>query len=253
MLAVLVIAVLVLLGIGSLVGVGKPFEPMLEALGIIGFFITLIITGPVPALLTLFDITDAQLKTWTIALLIPYWMILGMIAGHFRWRKRDSSFPPMVIRFGAWLREKYGMESEQAALFKREIRNFRIVIVALAAALAMLFLMVAPPPPFADRGRRSIGIKIANNLRQLKQAKAMLASNENLPPDYTPTAAQLVKFLSYPPSPTNFLNHPDGPVRYVINAIDTPPYAVLEADWRIPRKGWRQGYTLTNGTVIKPW
>ncbi len=40
------------------------------------------------------------------------------------------------------------------------------------------------------------------------------------------------------------------PVRYILNSINQPAYAVLYQDLRIRRIGWREGYTFTNGTVF---
>jgi len=36
-----------------------------------------------------------------------------------------------------------------------------------------------------------------------------------------------------------------------LNPIRETPYAILAKDWRIRRRGWREGYTITNGTIYR--
>jgi hypothetical protein len=39
--------------------------------------------------------------------------------------------------------------------------------------------------------------------------------------------------------------------RYVLNPIGTEPFAIVESDHRVRRRGWREGYTVPAGTVVR--
>jgi hypothetical protein len=70
--------------------------------------------------------------------------------------------------------------------------------------------------------------------------------DKKLSADYLPTGAELAPYIN-PNGLVIFRSI--GPERYVLNPINKPPYAVLDDDWRIRRRGWRQGYTISKCTV----
>mgnify|MGYP007106197085 CR=1 FL=1 len=67
-----------------------------------------------------------------------------------------------------------------------------------------------------------------------------LAYEKKLSADYIPTRVELDSYLRH--------FEPIGPERYVLNSLGEPPYAVLDTDWRIRRRGWHEGYTIPKGT-----
>jgi hypothetical protein len=87
------------------------------------------------------------------------------------------------------------------------------------------------------RSGRSLESGIINNLRQFDGAKQQFALEKNLPTGYLTTEAELARYLK--------AWRPVGPEQYVMNPIGELPYAVLNSDWRIRRRGWREGYTIT--------
>lgn len=176
-----------------------------------------VLSGPVPALLTHFDISDKTLYVlWGVSV-VPYWIMLGAAAGLLRWATRSRSLPVVP-----------GKVHEQ--------------IGSIIGIMAILLAVISyRSGPFAAMGPASVGpslpARIMTNLRQIDGAKQQLALEKKLSSDYVPTEAELAPYLG------RFF-HPVGPERYVFNSIGKTPYAVLDTDWRIPRRRWRQGYTI---------
>jgi hypothetical protein len=191
--------------------------------------------GPVPTLLTYLDVSDKQLLIFSCVLIIPYWGILGTIAGLLRW--------------GICVRTS---ELSQIALSKQNNKYTRWTIELMAVVLGTIFFVWGPlvRPPL-NSGRYSAGSvrnSVINNLRQIDAAKNELALEKKLPPDYVPTEADLAPYLT---GGTNYFNRPGSSLRHVLNPINKPPYAILDSDWRFRRRGLSEGFVLTNGTVFR--
>ena len=78
----------------------------------------------------------------------------------------------------------------------------------------------------------------------------MLAEDKRLKSGTVVTEADLEPYLR------NFLRDnlaakKNANIKYVINPIGDDPYAVVEEDFRIPRQGWKEGYTIPKGTVYR--
>lgn len=149
------------------------------------------------------------------------WVLLGTLAGLWRW--------PLCA---AEVAERRVVPSKQN---RKQIRWF----VEIAALL--LAVMVYPIGPIAGLhhigSRHSPQSRIHFNLMRIDSAKQQFAWEKQLTPDSRPTEAELAPYLR------SF--HPIGPERYVLNSLGEPPYAVLDSDWRIRRRGWREGYTIS--------
>src|SRR5208282_3386971 len=108
----------------------------------------------------------------------------------------------------------------------------------MAVVLAIIFFWWGPFVRFpANSGRYSAGWvrnSVINNLRQIDAAKNEFALEKKLPPDYVPTEADLAPYLI---GGTNYFNRTGGPLRYVLNPINKPPYAILDSDWRFRGRG----------------
>jgi hypothetical protein len=108
----------------------------------------------------------------------------------------------------------------------------------------ILAILSLPRGPILGMNRVSKGAsreaRIVQHLRQIDCAKQQLALDRNLPPEYVPTEAEVVLCLGRDGKGLPSV----GPERYVLNPIGKPPYAVLDSDWWIPRRGWRNGYTI---------
>jgi len=209
----------------------RPVIDVLSGLGMvmIGFFVS-ILCGPVPTLLTFFDINDKQLLALSCVLFIPYWACLGTVSGIIQWNA-------------------YGVAAEQQLVFsKKQItKQIRWRIEVAAFILAAVFFLFGPiaGPNYISNGRDSAGWKaggIINNLRQIDAAKYQFALEKKVSLDYIPTEADLTSYIRLQDGKLPHV----GPERYVLNPIREAPYAVLDKDWRIRRHGWHEGYTITN-------
>jgi hypothetical protein len=188
-------------------------------------WIVAFISGPIPLVLILCDITDTQLHILWITFLLPYWVCLGAVAGCVASR-------PFAV-------------CERSTSSKKTITTTRLVIVTMALAIGLFSFSLWRG--FAGGGS-ALGNGIINNLRQLDAAKQQLALVRNLSEDYVPTEAELAPYLGRGRNGDTGIPHV-GQERYVINSIREKPNAVLDSDWRVRRRGWRQGYTITNGTT----
>ena len=195
-------------------------------------FAVSVLSGPLPAVLTCFDISNKLFHTLWPMLILPYWAILGTSVGIIRWKKCTSD-----------------ATQERGAASRQHSNATRWTIEIVAVILAVISLPLGPVMgPVRVSTRHWPGHGVINNLRQLDGAKQQLALERKLSPDYVPTEAELSPYLY---KGTNFFSRPVGPIRYVLNPISKPPYAVLDSDWKFRRRGWREGFTITNGTVFK--
>lgn len=192
-----------------------------------------LLAGPIPAVLVHFDISNFTLVLLSVLLVIPYWAVLGGMAGLMRWNdfgnQRDEGLP---VVFDKQLKKKLRRTMDAMALF-----------------MAVLFFIAGGPlgAGVAPRNYRTSGY-IVNNLRQIDAAKQELALERQLPGSYMPTVADL----------TPYIKLTDGKLptvtseRYVLDAISNPPYAILTKDWKTHRQGWREGQTVaTNGAIYR--
>lgn len=169
-------------------------------------------------------------------LIIPLWGILGIVAGFLRWAvcARTS-------------------EQAQIASSKQNKKYTRWTIEIMAVVLAVIFFLWGPftGANTVNSSRYSasrVRYSVINNLRQIDAAKNEFALEKKLPPDYVPTEADLAPYLI---GGTNYFNRSGGPLRYVLNPINKPSYAILDSDWRFRRRGWHEGFTFTNGSVFQ--
>ena len=213
---------------------------IVDAIPIIGgltvAFSVSVLVGPIPTLLTLCDINDNQLLVLSCVLTVPYWACLGAVAGFLRWKTRPAN-----------------SGQAEGALLKRSRKYTRWTLEIGALVIATAFFPAGPiaGPNYVSKGRHSPGWirnSIINDLRQIDGAKQQLALEKKLPANYVPTEVELSPYLVYG---TNFFNRFARPIRYVLNPIDKPPYAVLDSNWRFRRRGWREGFTITNGTAFQ--
>lgn len=207
----------VLTWVGVRTGLAGGFLPHL------GFWVAGLISGPTVPMLVHLDITNQDLLVLSLALILPYWACLGVVAGLSAWK---SAF--------------FAAGREQTAPLSLALGHIRTVVVI--AALLVGCISTLSWPSFAG-SRHPPHFSILNNLRQLDGAKQQLALEKKLPADYVPTLAELEPYLRH--------FHAIGAERYVLNPIREDPYAVLDADWRIRRRGWQEGYTITNKTVFR--
>ena len=197
-------------------------------------FGSVVLIGPSPTLLTLFDITNSQLFILSGLLIIPYWVCLGIIAGLQQrlYHNTDSN-------------QDQDFFSDKAA------KQIRWNIVILSIILAFVFWSLLGPNFISD-GRYSAGAyenRAINNLRQVDAARNEFVLEKTPPTNYIVTEADIMPYIK--------LNSDGkiprlGQMRYVLNPIDKPVYAVLESDCRFPRRGWHEGFTFTNGTIFRP-
>jgi hypothetical protein len=180
-----------------------------------------------------FDFSNFTLVLLCCLLIVPYWCVLGTLAGLMRWND-------------------YGDLRDQglSVIFDQQlIKQIRWYIDGMALFMAVIFFFASGP-----LGSRewSYNFKpsgyIINNLRQIDAAKQQFALETQKPGNYVPTEADL----------TVYIRVVDGKLpsvateRYVLNAITNPPYAILTNDWRFPRRGWREGgIVATNGTIYR--
>jgi hypothetical protein len=199
-------------------------------------FSTSVLVGPVPKLLTFYDISDKQLLILACIFVIVYWACIGMIAGLVR---RKISVP--------------NCEPGQTALLGEDRKYIRWAVVIMAVILAVISFPSGPiaGPSFISDGRYSAGAirnAIINELRQVDAAKNEFILEKEPPPDYIVTEADLKPYIK--------LNKEGriprfGPERYVLNSQNEPVSAVFDSDYRIRRRGWHEGFTFTNGTVFR--
>jgi hypothetical protein len=221
--ALWVFAVLLSLGIVSYVGMAMHLAN--ELFGRTFVWIGGFISGPVLPILTRFDISNARLQTLCFALVLPYWASMGTCVGFILWKVGTSDSD----------REQF-----EADILTRHIRQFRISIATVALVAGGFSLPFWPS--FVSSGS-SVGNAVINNLRQLDGAMGQLAYEKKLPADYIPTRAELDPYLNH--------FRPIGPERYVLNSIGEAPYALLDSDWRVRRRGWSEGYTIPKGTEYR--
>ncbi len=205
--------------------------------------------GPVATLLTLFDINDETLWVLTFVLILPYWACLGTLAGLFQWSTRDTNSEPIATGFFRWLTGS--LRKTQSSNPSKQISNrIRWFIELTAVLLAFVFYEFGPiaGPTHVSHGRYSPGwIRnvVTSNLRQIDSAKQQLTIEKKLSPDYVPSESELLPYFRDGRFPRV------GPEQYVLNSISNKPYAVLNSGWRFRRHGWRQGFTITNGTIFR--
>ncbi|MCW5551843.1 MAG: hypothetical protein KIS67_06695 [Verrucomicrobiae bacterium] len=229
----IVVALLLLVGIGWLGVTNSATGHWWSYLGwLVSAFAISLLSGPLPSILVCFDISDRQLYVFWAALVIPYWAVLGATFGHVSWKRRAV-----------------GTDAESACASGKKLRQVRWKIEVAALLLAVLGFPQGPVSgPAYISSPKQPRIAIINNLQQIDAAKQQMALEKKLSPDYAPTEVELAEYLR---NATNSFRQPISHIRYVLNPIKEPPYAVLDSDWRFRRRGWRQGYTITNGTEFR--
>ena len=194
-----------------------------------------VVVGPVPTLLTLFDISDKQLFVLSCVSLIPYWACLGTISGLFQQPKHNLDA---------------GHQQDLSA--KQTSKRIRWKIEITAFVIATIFFLDGPiaGPNYISNGRYSAGAfrnAVINNLRQVEAAKNQFILEKKTSPDQIITEQDLTPYIKL--NSEGKIPHL-GPARYILNPVGQPVYAVLDSDWRIPRRGWHEGFTFTNGTIF---
>jgi hypothetical protein len=189
-----------------------------------------LLTGPITSVLTSFDISNRTLLVLWPLFLLPYWFCLGSGVALIRWRAQN---PDTVTNQG---------------ILKSDLKTIRLGIGTAAVIVAALCFRGGPiGGPTHVPMRPAIRVRIMSNLRKIDGAKQQFASEKNLPLDSVPTESELASYLERGGGKFSHI----GPERYVINPITKPPFAVLDSDWRFRRRGWSEGYTITNGTVFR--
>ena len=191
-----------------------------------------VLFGPIPKCLTFFDISDKQLLILTFALMVVYWACFGAAAGLLRW-KMSASIP----------------EQWQTASLKKNQKYTSWAVGTLAVVLALISFPSGPIAGTAmiSNGRNSPQFLIINNLRQIDSAKNEFIYEKKLPLAYIVMEADLIPYLKLKDGKLPHV----GPEHYVLNPLNQPVYAVLDSNWRIPRRGWHEGFTFTNGTIFR--
>jgi len=206
------------------------FPPAVHSVGGLSIAISVsLLSGPVPSLLALLDITNRQLYISWALLTIPYWVCLGAVTGFLRWHTTH--------------------DQQQVLLTGQYLRQIRWLVGVNALLLALLSFTSGPiaGPNFVSGGRNSPSLQILNNLRRIDGAKQQLALEQKLPLDFVPTEADLLPYLTREGDRFPRV----GKERYVLNAINEPPFAMLDDDWRIRRRGWTQGFTIPKSTIFR--
>jgi len=195
-----------------------------------------VLIGPIPTLLTLFDISDRQLLVLSCVLIIPYWASLGMMSGLLQRliHRPDVDQGP-------------GLSAKQSA------KRIRWTIGITAFVLAAIFFVKGPiaGPNYVSSGHCSAGgvrWSVVNNLRQIDAAKREFILEKNPPTNYVLTEADLTPYIKL--NAEGKIPHV-GPERYVLNPLNQPVDAILDSDWRIRRRGWHEGFGFTNGTIFQ--
>ena len=195
-----------------------------------------VLIGPVPTLLTLFDISDKQLLVLSCVLIIPYWACLGTASG-------------LLQR----LMHRSDVDQEPRLSVRQSAKRIRWTIGITAFVLAAIFFMKGPilGPNYVSSGRDSsrwMGWSVVNNLRQIDAAKREFILEKNPPTNYVLTEADLTPYIKL--NAEGKIPHV-GPERYVLNPLNQPVYAILDSGWRIRRRGWHEGFGFTNGTIFQ--
>jgi hypothetical protein len=190
-----------------------------------------LLAGPVPWLLTHFDISDKQLLILSCLLVIPYWVLLGAGSGFARWgffAERSPEQPDPQLQ--------------------KVSKKTRLLVEGFALAIAVFFFFDGPLVYTPRSGPHFSSVVIVNNIRQIDAAKNEFALEHKVDPGYVPTVADLSPFIRLRDGD---LPH-YGPENYVINAISNLPYANLTNDMWVPRRGWKEGFLVgTNGTIFR--
>jgi hypothetical protein len=190
-----------------------------------------LLAGPGPFLLTFFDISDRQLFILSSMVVILYWAGLGAVAGIIRWRTHIED-----------------IQLEAGLSWKKLTSEIRFIIVILAALGGTVFFFNTPFLYSPYRGQHFAPLAIRNNLRQIEVAKNLFAQDHHSASGYVPTETDLAPCMN---RNDGKLPHV-GPEHYVIGAISNSPYAFLDAEWRVPREGWHEGFVIgTNGTIFR--
>jgi len=186
-----------------------------------------LLVGPVPLVLTAFDLTNAQIRTLAVVGVLPYWLLLGLIAGWCSWNHNRA------------------LTDRDQGSYRRSMRR----IPGLVCALALLGGLVLFRLSNFTNGGPSATNAIINNLRQIEGAKQQLALERSLPEGHTVTEADLAPYLGR--GTRSFPQCRPWGERYVINPIGTEPYAIVDEDHRVRRRGWTEGHTVPKGTVVR--
>jgi hypothetical protein len=213
------IAGLIALVLGALAGLGY-----IAGIGVAPMLV-LPLAGPMPRFLTVFDISDGQLRVLSVLAIVPYWFSLGGLAG-----------------WVCWSRCSMGRQPDQVD-YRRCMWRLPVLVSALALlGGAIIFSSLARVP--REHAPRNF---IRNNLRQLDGAKQQYALDRSLSDGDVIGDADLAPYLKRSsPFPARAWNE-----RYVLNPIGTEPFAIVESDYRVRRRGWREGYTVPAGTVVR--
>ncbi len=170
-------------------GLGNESGVVIPACSVVGLvvaaFLSCFLSGPIPTILISFDITNRQILVLWCLLLIPYWALLGTVAGTLRFRIfADNS------------NRQKDLSSEKIA------KQIRWSIEIIASIFAFVFIISNPhwgisggDPGWRDR------MGIINKLDQINTAKEQFARDKKVSPDYTPAQVELAPYLN---SGTNF-------------------------------------------------
>lgn len=198
---------------------------------LIGVVFGSILAGPVPFFLTYFDVSDTQLLILSCVISIPYWLLVGTLAGLGRWNvyMDHKGQPPAIID-------------------RRISKQIRLLVWSITIVIAVGMFFPGPFSPRFGPSNRLSEFAFKNQLSLIADAKREFALANHPAPDYVPTETDLSPYLHFN---GGRLRH-FGPERYVINSITNPPYAILTNTWWIPRHGWQEGHLVgTNGTIFR--
>jgi hypothetical protein len=189
------------------------------------------LAGPVPWTLIHFDISDRELFVLSCLFVVPYWALLGTLAGHIRWSSFSGRSP-----------------QEPVPSSQKISKQIRLIVEGSALAIAAFSFFGGPLIPNFGPGQRFPRAVIINHLRQIDAAKNEFALEHKVDPSYVPTIADLSPYIRLTDGK---LPH-YGPECYVISAITNPPYAILTNDLWVPRRGWQEGHLVgTNGQIFR--
>ncbi|MGA3267457.1 MAG: hypothetical protein ABSE16_11610 [Verrucomicrobiota bacterium] len=200
-------------------------------------FIDSIWRGPGFALLFNLDISNTLCYALWLSSLPVYWLVLGMVAWPIACKICQPKAEPPEVQPPKWAM-RLGMVALSVA-----------IEIALSIPIGIFteteLIRLAKPHP-----NQSIANAIINHLRQIDAAKAELALEKKVSPDYVPTEADLLEYIK--PDKKGKLPHV-GPERYVLNAINEEPYAIFDKGWRMSENfgGMWSRYVITNGTVCR--
>ena len=178
---------------------------------LLSIWIGAILSGPIPPLLTHFDITNAQLNILWLAIPFLYWFALGVGAGLIGWKVSAAESQPE-----RWVEQ--GLRITRAAA----------AMLVFAGGLLSFFLY----PNFVGGGSSPENM-IKNNLRIIEGSKDQLALEKNLPTGYVVTEADLAQYIK-----GGTVRHL-GTERYILNPIGVPCYPC----WRLIGESGEKGGT----------